>query len=500
MTGIDGARSLWWDGAGGPSSPPPLPPPARFDVVVVGGGLAGLSTALRLVEDGARVLVLEAAHLAARTTGNTTAKVTALHGAAYSRLTDSLGAEAAATYALANTEGLRALVGTVGRLGVDCALTTATAATCAETDDGQRTIEAELAAAAAAGLPVRELTDPGLPFPVRRAVALPDQAHFHPVRFCLGLADHLRGLGVTIVEGARAMSVDEDPGGCQVRTRGFTVVADAVVLATHLPVSDPALIAARVRPERSYALAGPSTSPLPDGMYLSIDRGWSCRPATAPDGSAVHVVGGEGHAMTDHVDTARHHAALEAVARNRFRIDRPTHRWSAFDYVTTDHVPFIGRLAPHRHRTFVATGFGKWGMTTSMVAARILADLVAGRDDPYDGLFDATRLRRPLTTSAFVRTGAAVTRRFVGDRLTRQGDEPLAPGQGRVERRGGRQVARSVDLDGTVHEVAARCTHLGCIVGFNDADRSWDCPCHGSRFALDGSVLEGPAVHPLGPA
>jgi glycine/D-amino acid oxidase-like deaminating enzyme/nitrite reductase/ring-hydroxylating ferredoxin subunit len=496
--------SLWLDRHPQTDDLPGSSPGGHHDVVVLGAGLAGLCTAWALQRDGVDVAVVEAGRVAGLTTGHTTAKLTVLHGAIYSRITASLGAEAAAIYADANNIALGEIVGLVKDLDIDCDLTTSTAWTVAD-GSARDQVDAETVAAAAAGLRVLSDTDLGLPFGVAAAVGVPNQAHFHPVRFCAGLAEHLRRRGVPIVEHCRALDIDESHGRCRIVTERGTLTAGMVVQATHLPFNDPALLAGRTRPERSYALAGFPAADLPSGMFLSLDGHWSLRPATLPGADSGErpgwIVGGLGHPMTANVGDARHHQDLERMARGQFLFTDVTHRWSTFDYTSTDGIPYIGRLSPGTQRRFVATGFGKWGMTTSMVAARIIADTVAGRSNPHAALFDATRLRRPIGTRSFAAHNAQVAVRFAGDRLRHRGNGTAPPrNTGRVKGVGWKLVAESTSSDGETVRVQARCTHLGCIVDFNDADNSWDCPCHGSRFSCDGSVLQGPATAPLPPA
>lgn len=472
-------------------------PPDEVDVVVVGAGLAGLCVALRCAEAGARVAVLEAGVVGGRTSGHSTAKLTALHGATYARLAHGRGPEAARDYATANAAAVTTLRATIERLGIDCGLVEATAYTCAATDAGVATVEAEYAAAREAGLPVELVDGTGCEVPARAAVALAGQARLDPYRLCLGLADAVRALGGHVVEGVRVESVDETAAGCRVRAGAREVGAGVVVLATHLPIVDPALLAGRVRPERSYVVAGTVDGPVPDGMYLAADAGWSVRSAIT-GGGPMMLVGGAGHAMTDGLGTRRRYHELETLAAERFGVS-PQYRWSAFDYTTTDGVPFIGRLAPRSSRRFVATGFGKWGVSHAMVSADLLGALIDGRAHPQQATFDATRLL-PTVSRDLVGNTFDVARRYVGDRLAarrRPGDALPAPGEGVVVHRDGVTMGLARDADGTLHAVDAVCTHLGCIVGFNDAERTWDCPCHGSRFDLDGAVLDGPATAPL---
>jgi glycine/D-amino acid oxidase-like deaminating enzyme/nitrite reductase/ring-hydroxylating ferredoxin subunit len=476
----------------------------RIDVVVVGAGLAGLCTALRLHDDGLKVAVIEAGRVAGRTTGHSTAKITALQNVTYSTLARGKGQEAAAVYAAASAKGVTALVDTIERLGISCGLTRAPNYTCAATESGVASIEAEADAARAAGLPV-ELTDhTDLPLPVFAAVRLDGQAHFDPVAFCDGLVDHLDGVGVPVVEQQRVTAVEESSSGCTIRIGDSRLECSYAVVTTHLPIADPALLAGRTHPERSYAVSGDvattSASASVRGMYLACDTGWSIRPVGPGAGSPGLVVGGEGHSMQDHVDSSEHYRRLEWWAKDRLGVD-VRQRWSAFDYAPVDGVPFIGRLAPRSDRRFVATGFRKWGMSTSMVAAELIADQLAGRFNPAHELFDATRVLKTVGRDV-VKANARVARHFLGDRLSvrsEPGPASLAPGQARVMRIGAHPVAVACDTDGTLHAVQATCTHLGCLVAFNDGDRTWDCPCHGSRFALDGSVIDGPARDPLKP-
>ncbi len=486
--------SLWLHGHRGRVHDANLP--AQVDVAVVGGGLAGMCTALLCAREGMSVAVLEAGIVGGRTTGHSTAKLTALHAATYSELTRGKGRDAAAQYAAANLAAVAALSDVIAESGIECAFTEATAFTCAATTDGVAAIEAEADAALAAGLPVELVDGADLEVPAVAAVALRGQAHFDPAALCRGLAAEIRRLGGVVCEGIRIEQVDEDDAGCTLTAGERTIRSDAAVLTTHAPIIDPFLLASRIRPERSCVVAGATTATVPTGMYLAIDAGWSVRPARTADGDVV-LVGGEGHAMPDHVDSARHYRDLAAIAESTFGVTA-TYRWSAFDYKATDGVPLIGRLSPRSARRYVATGFHKWGMSHAMVAARIIGDLIAGHDNPYLPLYDATRVL-PSISRDLVANNLTVAQRFVGDRIAarRQGDELPAPGAGLVVHRAGRTLAIARDADGELHAVDAVCTHLGCIVGFNDGEQTWDCPCHGSRFALDGTVLDGPATSPL---
>jgi glycine/D-amino acid oxidase-like deaminating enzyme/nitrite reductase/ring-hydroxylating ferredoxin subunit len=476
---------------------PALTGPVEADVAVVGAGIAGLMTAVLLREAGLNVAVVEAGRVGGGVTGHSTAKVTSQHGLRYAKLARERGEAAARTYAEANQAGLAEYERLVNRYEIDCAWTRAPAYVYATGHQQSLEAELEVEAAQRAGLPAHLTTDTELPFRVRAAVRFDDQAHLHPRRFCAGLAGALVRDGGSVFESTRVLGVDDaDP--CVVRADRGEIRCRRVVIATGLPILDRGGHFATAHAYRSYALAVRIDGSLPQGMYISADQPVrSLRPALGD----YLVVGGEGHKVGQDPDESRHYDNLESWAREHFPVRDVAYRWSAHDYQPVDGVPFIGRLHKGTERILVATGFQKWGFTTAGVTARILTDLVTGRDNPWLELFDASRLPRSGLT-ALATENVDVARRFVLDRLgTFSGPaaDSLLPGQAAVVRAEGRPIAAYRDDAGRLHAVSARCTHLGCTVAFNEAEKTWDCPCHGSRFDVNGRVLHGPAVRDLAP-
>ena len=305
------------------------------------------------------------------------------------------------------------------------------------------------------------------------------------MKYLQGLAGALQG---SVYEGTMATNVH----GGRVRTAGGQVVnAEHVVVATHLPFLDRGLYFARCHPERSYVVAGRTTD-APAGMYLSTEE-----PAHSIRAHGDWLlVGGESH-KTGQADAAERYTRLEGWARERFGIE-PELRWATQDHMSVDGVPYVGRHDPLSSGIWVATGFRKWGLAMGTAAAELLAAQIAGGDHAWRELFDPQRVRPKASATSFVKENANVALRFFGDRVVKRGDvEEIGPGQGRVVGAGLGQRAVYRDEDGTLHELSARCTHLGCIVNWNSAERTWDCPCHGSRFGATGEVVEGPAVRPL---
>jgi glycine/D-amino acid oxidase-like deaminating enzyme/nitrite reductase/ring-hydroxylating ferredoxin subunit len=491
--------SLWTATAPGRRWPA-LAGDVEVDVAVLGAGIAGLCVAERLKREGATVAVLERRRVAGAVTANTTAKVTALHGLTYAGLLSAHGEARARAYAEANQAAVTEVERLVADLSIDCQLARRDAFTYTEDPARAPDIEAEVAAAVRLGLPADFTIETDLPYPVQGAVRLRDQAMFHPRRFCLALAAAIDGDGSFVFEDTAALDV-ETGSPCVVRTEAGAVRAGQVVVATHLPFLDRGGHFAKTHPSRSYALAARLDGPAPQGMYLSAGTPTRSVRSHAEGDQEWAILGGEGHKTGQEPDTRARYEALERWARERFPVASVDYRWSAQDYTPVDGVPYIGRLAPGADRLFVVTGLKKWGMTHAVVAAMLIGDAVAGRDNPWAAAFDATRLNPKASASSFARENVNVAARFVGDRLSnvlRPGDPAaLKPGEGAVVRIGGRTAAAYRDEDGELHAVSPTCTHLGCHVAFNPAERSWDCPCHGSRFALDGSVIHGPAVKKL---
>jgi glycine/D-amino acid oxidase-like deaminating enzyme/nitrite reductase/ring-hydroxylating ferredoxin subunit len=494
------SESLWLETA--PRTPfPALDRDAGVDVAIVGGGIAGLTTALLLKREGLRVAVLERGMVAGAATGLTTGKVSALQEVKYSEIRASNGDAAAAAYARASLAAVDRMESLVREEGIDCAWERCAAYTYAADEDQVEVVNREAAAARAAGLPVDTTTDTPLPFAVPQAVRLADQAQFHPVRYVRALAAAVAGDGSHVFEGAGVAGVHEG-SPCKVRTLdGATVTAGDVVIATNYPLLDRGLFFARMKVERSYVVAARVRGEAPDGMLITAGPPTRSVRGFRDGAAAWLLVGGEGHVTGSNEAQPERFARLDRFAREHFDVADVPYRWSTQDGMPTDKVPYIGRYTPVSSHLFVAGGFQKWGMTGATIAAEILRDRLTGRDNPYAAAFDPNRVT--LRSAPEVgKAQASVALHLIGDRLTptqASSADEVPAGEGRVVRSGVGKVGVYRDEAGAVHAVSLRCTHLGCLLRFNAAERSWDCPCHGSRFDLEGRVLAGPATQPLEP-
>ncbi|MBC6445633.1 FAD-dependent oxidoreductase [Actinokineospora xionganensis] len=496
MTTTTSEQSLWLRTAPA-TAYPSLTQDTHVDVAVVGGGITGLTTALLLKRAGLRVVVLEADRIGQGATGNNTAKVSALQATTYSRITRKHGAAAAAQYAAASTAGVELVASLAAEEAIDCDLRRRAAYTYAIAEGERDAVRAEAQAAERAGLltEYQAESDLDVPFPVFGAVRLADQVALHPRRYAIGLAAAVDGDGCVVHENSQVLDVE---GGAPplVRTAGGVVRADHVVIASHYPMLDRGLFFARIEAVRAYCVAIRLASGTPpQGLAISAGSpAWSI----AHSGDSL-ILAGQSH-RTGASDTSGRYAALEAFAREHWDVAEVTHRWSAQDGSPYDGLPMIGTYLPGSEWLTVATGYQKWGLSTGSFAALLLAGHVTGQEQPWARRFSPHRLSLSGLGS-LAKMNATVARDLVGDRLAPMldsSDEVPAGGAGMVRDGSGRKAVYR-DETGQVHAVSARCTHLGCLVRFNDQERSWDCPCHGSRFDVDGVVLEGPATKPLEP-
>ena len=489
--------SLWIATTRDESTDGDAPPGGRYDVVVIGAGITGLTTARLLVAEGLSVAVLDAGRVCSGVTGYTTAKITALQRTTVSEIEKKHGNATAAAYAGANLRGVELVARLVEQDGIDCDFERAPACTYTSEDSEIDAVVAEHDACSTAGLVTRLDAETELPYEVKAAVWLDDQAQFHPRRYCLGLARAITAAGGVVFERTRALDVDEDGTQCSIDTDRGQLRADHVVVATHLPFLDRGGFFARAHPYRSYALAARVGDDRRRGMYITAETPTRSIRST---GDGWTILGGEGHKTGHEDDTRSCYAALEAWSRDNFDVQEIGYRWSAQDYETVDSVPYVGRLTPAHSQVWVATGFRKWGMSNGSAAGLLLTDLIVGRDNPFADAFDSTRMAPGKSIKSLVTENVDVGKRFVADRIASWRARPaseLAPGEGDIVTLDGDPVAAFRDDDGTLHAVSATCTHLGCRVAFNTAERSWDCPCHGSRFDIDGRVIQGPALHDL---
>jgi glycine/D-amino acid oxidase-like deaminating enzyme/nitrite reductase/ring-hydroxylating ferredoxin subunit len=476
---------------------PALDRDVEADVCIVGAGIAGLTAALRLKHAGRTVTVLESRRIGHQVTGRSNAKATSQHGLIYDDIGKRLGEAAARLYAEANQAAIDHIAGWVRDLGIDCGFERRAAYVFTNDDARIPELEREAETARRLGLPSSFVHEVPLPYPAAAAVRFGDQAQINPFAYLDALAAAVEGGGCTVFEDTRVLAV-EDGEPAVVTTGTGRVRAKDVVVATNLPIVPDGDFHKKTGP-RSHAVVA-ATIPeadAPDGMFLCLDAPThSVRTSPLGDGRRLLVVVGESYAPGEVSDVAGMVAALADFVAERFPTAGPVQwHWVNMDYDSVDRIPFIGPATRRTRHLHVATGFGSWGITNGTVAGLLLADLVAGRDTPWLTVFDSRREPGKAPNEGHP------PMRSDGEEVARKpppgGASSLGRGEAAVFETEGDPVAVFRDEGDRLHSVSAVCTHLGCTLAWNDAERSWECPCHGSVFSPDGEVLKGPAVRDL---
>lgn len=453
----------------------------EVDAAVIGGGLAGLLTAYRLKEKGADAVVLEADRICSGQTANTTAKVTCQHGLIYDRLIDAFGERRARQYATANFRAIFEYENIVNAEKIDCSFERLPSYLYTQSDE--KALNREYEAAKRLGIPSTLMNGSPLPFNVKKSLCFENQAQFNPLKFTAGIVPKLK-----IYEKTKVVSAENGI----LKANGKTVRAKHVVVATHYPfINVPGYYFLRLHQARSYAAAFENCGKI-DGMYYGIDPG-----ALSLRGYGGMIIAGGGSHITGGSKGNEFSDIIEKVT-GIWNNAAETARWSAQDCMPPDSVPYIGRYSKNTENFYVATGFQKWGMTNSMAAADIISDMICGIENENAEIFSPQRnisaaageLCRHAVRSV---NGLAVKKL----KMPKKSASQLKSGEGGIVRYEGKTVAAYRDESGKLHISNPNCSHLGCRLSFNAELKSWDCPCHGSRFDIDGKLIDNPAMKGL---
>lgn len=480
---------------------PALSEDIKADVVIVGGGIAGITCAYLLSKEGLSVAVLEAGRIARGTTGHTTAKVTSQHNLIYNKLIRQMGSEMAQQYADANETAIREIKALTENLKIDCDFVSQSAFLFTESDEFLQELHDETDAAIRLGLPAAYTDSIPLPLMVKGAVRFDNQAQFHPLKYVQSLAEAFTGHGGKIFEMTRAVEVDFDEGYCIKTSQGKKAVGSNLIIASHYPFYNKhGMYFTRIYQERSYVAAIKASAPYPGGLYINAEEPTrSLRGQKFGDGELI-LVGGANHKAGQCEDTRKKYGELFDFAEPYFSMTDIPYRWSAQDCMTLDGVPYVGSFTEDTPNLYIATGFGKWGMTNSMASGMLLRDLIIKGESPWKDVYSPSRETKAASAVSFVTENFNVAKQLIGGKLQsldKEEDVDLAPGEGKVVELYGKRTGAYRDEDGILYLVNTTCTHMGCELNWNAAERTWDCPCHGSRFSYEGKILEGPAVSEL---
>jgi glycine/D-amino acid oxidase-like deaminating enzyme/nitrite reductase/ring-hydroxylating ferredoxin subunit len=478
---------------------PSLNEDLKLDVAIVGGGITGILSAYLLKQKGLNVAILEADRILQGTTGHTTAKITSQHELIYSQVKSKISEDFASQYADANESSIRMLEAIAKENNIECDWVPQSAYVYTLQDKYVEKIQAEAKVASDFGIKATYLEEIPLNFPIKAAVRFDNQAQFHPRKFLQALAKKITSEGVQIFEQSRIVDIEEDGSYILSTAQGHTISAEKVIIASHYPFYNKhGFYFTRIYPERSYVVAIKAKEKYPGGMYITAeDPGRSLRSQVSEHGELL-LVGGEHHKTGQGEDTLKHYQALVDYANESFTVEDIPYRWSTQDCMTLDSLPYVGHFTSNTPNLYIATGYGKWGMTNSMAASTILRDLIVDGRSAWQDVYNPSRETLLASAKNFI-----VENLNVADQLIEGKISPLPqsidikPGEGKIIEANGQRAGAYRDEQGTLHIVDTTCTHMGCELNWNSAEKSWDCPCHGSRFSYEGDVIEGPALRPL---
>ncbi|MCK9246899.1 MAG: FAD-dependent oxidoreductase [Anaerolineaceae bacterium] len=485
----------YWNATATTTEFPALGGEQNVDIAIVGGGIVGVTTARLLKDRGWTVALVEARRVGRQVTGQSTAKVTSQHGLLYQTLEEKFGEHRARLYGEAQEAAVRLIGDLVERHHIHCDLTSSQAYTYTLDSDQVAQLEKEVEVTRRLGLPASLVHECEMPFEIAAAIRFDQQLQFHPTNYVAGLAATLPGTGSHVFENSRV--IEWEPN--RVITDQGVVNARYIVMATHLPLGQVGAYYSRAFPNAEPVIAARINDDI-QGMYLSAaEPSYSIRCHRQESGDLYAIVAGSTF-KPGHPDEEQHQfEAIEEWLRKNFVVGPVTHRWVNEDYVSMDNAPLVGWSSSMGADYLVATGFAGWGISNGTAAAMMLCDLVDGIENPWLELFDSKRFKPLIGGRKFLKESASVASHLVTGYLSRKlsSYDELERGKAAIMSIEGHNIAAFRDEDGAIHAVSAVCTHMGCIVGWCENDRCWDCPCHGSRFALDGEVLHGPAVRPL---
>ena len=480
-------------------TPTITPAGITYDVLIVGGGITGLTTALRLQNAGKRCVIAEARSIGFGTTGGTTAHLNTFYDTSYLDIEKDFGEEAAKLMAQAAAESISHIKSNIDQYTIDCDFEYKDAYLYSENKKQTQQLVDILAATRNVGVNMLEDTDNGVPVPFQLSVLITDQAQFHPIKYLHKLAEAFVEAGGVLLENTfiRKTSFDDDLYTAE--SENGNILALNLVYATHMPPGIN-LLDFRCAPYRSYVLGVKlSNEDYPEHLVYDMQEPYHYTRSHVINGQKFLILGGEDH-KTGHGDPEEAFKALEDYARKYYYVADIPYRWSAQYYEPADGLPYIGQMPGGDDHTYVATGFSGNGMIYGTLAGNMIADHILGLVNKYETLLSPSRMKPVAGFTEFVKENADVAYRFIADRLRTQDIDSLAelaPGTGMVVKYQDEKLAIYKDNTGKVTALNPVCTHAGCIVNFNQTEQSWDCPCHGGRYDCYGKVITGPPTKDL---
>lgn len=472
----------------------------KYDVLIIGGGLTGLTIAYKLKDSGLNIGVIEASEICYGVSAYSTAKVTVQHDVIYNYLINSFGIDEAKKYLKANTEGLDLIRNIIIKNNISCDYKDQDAYVYATDDDELEEIKKEFKAYEKLNIEGFFTENPPLPLKTKGAIAIKNQGQFNPLKYLYCIYNILtEEKSCDIYEHTRAINIVPYGDYIVVETDKGDIQANKVVVATHYPFDDSfGLYFLRLYQEKEYVLAAKTTSPPFEGMYINVNDPVRSLRFHFSEKENVLILAGGSHRTGEKDDENDSYNELELYLKEIFKDAQIVSKWSTQDCMTYDKIPYIGLYSNSVDNLYVATGYKKWGITQSAAAAIILSNKIMGIKDDYSDIFNPSRVNPKQSYKEFFSSVKSILSAFA-KRIAPAEDElnDIEIGEGKIVNLNGKKVGVYKNEDEKLLFINPVCAHLKCALSFNEAEKTWDCPCHGSRYDVYGSILEGPTVNPI---
>jgi len=471
----------------------------KFDILIIGAGLAGLNTAYLLKDQGLQIGIIEATTVGYGVSGYTTAKITVQHDLIYDYLINSFSLDEARQYLKANEEGLNLIKNIIHTNNIECDFKEQTAYVYATEESEIKDLKKELKAYENLGIDGFYTEIVPLPFKVKGAIGIKNQGQYNPLKYLYSLYNILIDSSVEIYENARALNIQPHKDFHVVETEFGNIYAKKVIVTTHYPFDNSfGLYFLRLYQDKSYVLAAKTKEAPFDGMYININDPIHSMRYQFSEKEDLLILAGGNHRAGEKDDEEESYKELENFLKVNFKDAQVVSKWSTQDCMTYDNIPYIGMYSDNIENLYVATGFKKWGMTHSTAAALILRNKILNTADDYSEIYNPSRITPLQSAKEFLSSGKSITAGFV-KRIIPVPDElfQVEIGKGKIINYKGKKVGIYKNERGDYFCINPVCPHLKCALAFNEAEKTWDCPCHGSRYDIKGKILEGPTVYPL---
>jgi len=469
-----------------------------FDVIIIGGGITGLTTAYLLQQQGKRCIVLETQTIGFGTTGGTSSHLNTFFDATYADIESDFGKEEAKLVAKAGKEAMALIKKLVNDLAIDCDLAEKDGYLFAQDEKQGKELSEILTASKSAGIEVTEINKICVPIPFQSAIVFKGQGQFHPIKYIQKLAEAFIKLGGIISENTFISDVEKNGDFYYATAEHQLFKGTQLVYATHA-VPGVNAFSFKCAPYRSYVLGVIlNDANYPEGLAYDMMDPYHYFRSHEIDGQQYLIVGGEDH-KTGQGDPTKAFEALEEYVKQYFNVKEVVFKWSSQYYIPTDGLPYIG-ASPSLNNAYVATGFNGNGMMFGTLSAMIISDHILHKKNDYASLFSPTRIKPIAGLSEFIQENANVAWHFIADRFKSEeidAFKDIPADSGQIVNFEGEKLAVYKGPKGKITALSPVCTHAGCIVNFNPEEKTWDCPCHGGRYDIDGNVISGPPLKNL---